>query len=263
MRRRLDSMEARLSSDKPAENDGQAKGVSDGETVGSYDPNDGQAKDDEVAVCFDPDDSKLVLNVVEKLSDYNYLKWSRSIHLQLESIKLHIFLRFTPKKNERAIHYDQLVKESILATITPQAVARISLLSFPHTKQLWTIIRKLFYEDLLSRIEPNITYLTRTEVRTLDDVKMHVERFRIAAGELRAIDYVFSENVLIELFLNSLAKELALFRSMMRKHISELGLNYEHSLRHAETQSYFFVRISSGWPDSRDSEDSQTTLLGE
>lgn len=245
IRKRLDSVEARLSSEPAAT----------GRPVTGAQAN-GNSNSHSRVVNFDPDNQRLVLEVTEKLSDFNYMKWSSSIESQLESVNLHHFLPNTPRPDQRAMQFDDLVKESIMKTITQQAKAKISAYSFPHTKQLWVITRKLFYEDLLGRVEANIAYLTRTDIRTMDEVQEHVDQFRVAAAELRAVDHVLGENVLIELFLNSLTK-LKVFHSILRKQIRDLGLDYERSLKHAKEQCDYFIRML----DSRDSDDSETTLL--
>ena len=232
LKERLDSMETRLLGD--GHNESSVPG-----TVAPSDPN-----------------GSLMLKVAEKLSDYNYTKWAKSIWSQLESAKLHIFLRHVPKQVERAINLDRKIQESIRSTITPKAAARINLNSFQYTKNLWDNLREHFHENLLNRIESNITFLTRTDVETLGEVDSHVNRFRTAVLELAAVDYEIGENVLIELLLSSLPKEPLSFRVNMRNQIRGLSLDYERSLKHVSVQALFCIQFMN-----RDSVDSQRTLL--
>lgn len=240
VKERLDSMEARLFGKRRTESDRTGE-------------------EEEVAGSDFEIEPKL--KVDELLDDLNYSTWSKSVRTQLNAIKLDIFLHFGPKKeNERAIRIDQLVKKAILSTIGPQTVATIDLGSCAYTKQLWSSLRKLFFQDLKNRSASNIAYLTRTDVKTIGEVTAHVELFRKAALELQEIDYGVSENALTEMFLNSFSKGLPTFHEMMRNQVKELEMSYERALVHAVQQSEYFLRMFDEQNASQ-SDDSQMTLV--
>lgn len=180
---------------------------------------------------------------VEQLNEYNYSTWSKSIEVKLKKYNLHIFLFNLPKDNEVAKKCDQKVKDLILSTISLSYKSVINQNKYQFSKNLWDLIKRLFFDVYTERRDSNLNYITRSNVKKIHEVKNHITQFRTAANELKAIDLKFDENVLIELFLNTLANELTLFHSMIRQHVREFGFDYKKALNFAAAQSYYLLQI--------------------
>lgn len=106
-----------------------------------------------------------------ELIDYNYIEWSRSVTVQLRRMKLHHFLSNQPCLSEpEAISKDKKVKDAILDLISVSAKAKINVHAYTFTKQLWTIIKLIFYDEYVRKTDVNLSYITRKNVRAISEV---------------------------------------------------------------------------------------------
>ena len=175
---------------------------------------------------------------VDKLNKYNYLNWSQSVLSQLKKSNFDIFIKYKPKlNNSEAIKLDEEIKKAILFSITFHAKETIDLYHYQYAKQLWILIKQLFYDDYVKRKMLNLNFITREDLKSLDEMKEHIAKFRTAALELDAINFKFNDKILIQLFLNTLIKQLASFHCTIKNSINETQISFKNFLDYAEAQA--------------------------
>lgn len=193
---------------------------------------------------FKSNEDAIVLRV-DKLTDYNYIEWARSVVQELRRMKLKHYLHDSPTdlSNSSEIAKDEAIKKAILSAISSSSKAKIDLASCTSTKKLWLIIKHRFFDEFMNRKDFNINYITRKDALAISELKCHVNQFRQSVVELIAIELRFNENILINLFMNTLTKNLPKFRSMIKRYSQIGNLNFTEILDYAASQAHYFLQI--------------------